>query len=237
MRSPDIMRSVDDVVRQCQYVAGEAVGSSSLELGRSIRALASQIQTDWSPRDRFIVQHVLVKTIVRAAKTARAEHRLEVRNAIVSYVLSDAMAEPWSQNLGRFATSCATALEEGQAGSSPTADRDRVSAMLASIEERFTSPVISLATIAQASGLSRWHSARLLKASTGATFTEHVHRRRVEEAERLLVRTTLSIKEIAVQVGYANSGRLAHHFRRGHDTTPRAFRYRVVKSTARNDNE
>jgi AraC-like DNA-binding protein len=235
MRSPDIMHSVDDVVRQCQYVAGEAVGSSSLELGRSIRALASQIQTDWSPRDRFIVQHVLVKTIVRAAKTARAEHRPEVRNAIVSYVLSDAMAEQWSQNLGRLATSCATALEEEEAGSSPTADR--VSAMLAAIEQGFTGPTISLATIAQASGLSRWHSARLLKASTGATFTEHVHRRRVEEAERLLAQTTLSIKEVAVQVGYASAGRLAHHFKRGHETTPRSFRYRFAKSIARNDDE
>jgi AraC-like DNA-binding protein len=237
MGSADVMWSVDDVVRQCQYVAGSAIDASTAELGRSIRQLASHIQTTWSPRDQFLVQQVLVKTIVRATKAARVDHRPDVRNAIVSYVIGDATAEPWSQNLGRLATSCATALEELGSGGSLSTERDRVSAMLAGIEKQFANPTISLAVIAKASGLSRWHSARVLKKATGHTFTELVHRRRVEDATRLLIDTDLSIKEIAARVGYTSSTRLGRHFKRQRHRSPQAFRDRAKKSTAQNDDE
>jgi hypothetical protein len=51
------------------------------------------------------------------------------------------------------------------------------------------------------------------------------------------MRTTFSIKDIAVQVGYTSSGRLAQHFKRGHETTPHAYagpsRARAVVSYVR----
>jgi AraC-like DNA-binding protein len=75
-------------------------------------------------------------------------------------------------------------------------------------------PCFSLADIASLSRLSTWHSARLLKAATGATLTALVHRARVTAAQRLLQDTTLSIKEIAVQVGYDSSSRFGKHFKR-----------------------
>ncbi len=229
-------QSVDDVVRQCQYLAGSAIDSSTAELGRSIRRLAYQIQTDLSPRDQFVVQQVFVRTIVRAAKTAGAEGRPDVRNAIARYLIDDASAVPWHKNVERLATSCARALERSGADRAPL-DTDRIKQMLAAIGEHFASPTMSLALVAASSGVSCWHAARLLKNATGLTFTQHLHRARIRATGRLLTQTTLSMKEIASIVGYTSASRLGRLFRRIEGTTPRAFRRTAVTLIARTDHK
>jgi YesN/AraC family two-component response regulator len=101
----------------------------------------------------------------------------------------------------------------------------RVYAALAAIRQRFGDPSLRCGAIAAELGISGYYLARLLKIETGKTFLHHLHRQRVAEAERLLCTTSLSIKEIAFQVGFAsNTARLDAYFRRFHRTTPTNFR-------------
>jgi AraC family transcriptional regulator len=68
-------------------------------------------------------------------------------------------------------------------------------------------------------GRSRFHFARLFKASTGVTPHQYVIRRRVERARELL-RAGGVIAEVALAVGFASQSHLTAHVRRAFGCTP-----------------
>jgi len=95
---------------------------------------------------------------------------------------------------------------------------------VAYLHQHYRCPAISLADVARAAGLSRFHLARQLKRLTRRSFLQHVHALRIEEAVRLLQRSALSVKEVAAHVGYNDSTQFCRQFRRAHDISPGAFR-------------
>jgi AraC-like DNA-binding protein len=105
-------------------------------------------------------------------------------------------------------------------------DHFKVAEVLTYLEQRFADPAIRLASAARHAALSPAYLARLLKTSTGLTFLQHLRRLRVQHAERLLLTTMMSIKEIASQCGYNASGSFDRDFRRVHGCTPSAWRAR-----------
>ena len=58
----------------------------------------------------------------------------------------------------------------------------------------------------------------------GATFSDLVHRARIEEAIRLLNETSLSTTEIAFCVGFSDVAHFSRTFRRVCDVPPTAYR-------------
>ncbi len=105
-------------------------------------------------------------------------------------------------------------------------DHFKIVEVLTYLEQRFSDPAIRLSSAARHVALSPAYLARLLKAATGLTFRQHLRRFRVQNAERLLLTTMLSIKEVAGQCGYSASGSFARDFRRVHRCTPSAWRAR-----------
>jgi transcriptional regulator GlxA family with amidase domain len=101
---------------------------------------------------------------------------------------------------------------------------------LAVIEARHREPRLSLRDVASTVNLSPWHLTRLLKRATGGGFVTHVHRVRISAAERLLRDTSLTVKQVAAAVGYANTSQLDRHFRCLRGTTPVSFRRRATSS-------
>jgi AraC family transcriptional regulator len=85
---------------------------------------------------------------------------------------------------------------------------------------------LSLPVIAEDTGLSMFHLARLVKRTTGHSVAAHIHRSRVALSRNLLHQASLSIKEIAAAVGYDSSTQFGRHFKRLEGMTPRAFRRR-----------
>lgn len=65
---------------------------------------------------------------------------------------------------------------------------------------------------------------RLLKQKTGMTYTEYVQNLRLDEAERLLTGSSLSIEQIADAVGYQNKGYFYRIFAERHRMTPAKYR-------------
>lgn len=100
----------------------------------------------------------------------------------------------------------------------------RVMRALHEIERRYADPQVRLGQVARQLAVSPTHLTQLLKLSSGRTFGAHLHQRRIAAACRLLVETTLSVKEIATRVGYASTTQLDRHFRKLVRRSPSAYR-------------
>ena len=70
---------------------------------------------------------------------------------------------------------------------------------------------------------------RLLKAQTGLTYTEYLQLLRLRKAETLLIRTFLTIDQIAETVGYRNKGYFYKIFTERHRLTPAQFRKKMLE--------
>jgi AraC-like DNA-binding protein len=81
-------------------------------------------------------------------------------------------------------------------------------------------------TVASRLHVTHWHLARVLRRTTGHSFLQHLHHRRIVAASHLLVAATapLSIKEIAYDVGYSNTRELDRRFRKATGMCPSEFR-------------
>ena len=83
---------------------------------------------------------------------------------------------------------------------------------------------LSLGEIAGVVHLSPFHFARLWKQATGSTIHQFVIGCRIQAAKRLLRQDSLSIGQVASEVGFAQQSHLAGHFRRATGLSPTEFR-------------
>jgi len=73
-------------------------------------------------------------------------------------------------------------------------------------------------------GRSPEHATRVIQKFLGKTPTEYINEIRLEHAAHALAMTSLSIEEIAAQIGYKNLGYFYRLFRARYKTTPRIYR-------------
>ncbi|MBN9521682.1 helix-turn-helix transcriptional regulator [bacterium] len=127
-----------------------------------------------------------------------------------------------------FAASLATALgvHLGREYAGPSGPRkpsarlsdDEMARLDRHITHHLDAP-LTLDALASVVGRSRFHFARLFKASAGVTPHQYVVRRRVERARELL-RAGGVIAEVAAAVGFASQSHLTLHVRRAFGCTP-----------------
>lgn len=117
-------------------------------------------------------------------------------------------------------------LQRGAGAARPTPiDRSRVLAQrfAARVEERFVHGD-SVADYAAALGVTTRHLNHCVRAATGTTASEVIHRRVHLEARRLLLNTDLGIVDIAQRLNFSDASYFNRFFVRHAGTTPRAFR-------------
>ncbi|NJK81252.1 MAG: helix-turn-helix transcriptional regulator [Chloroflexaceae bacterium] len=83
---------------------------------------------------------------------------------------------------------------------------------------------ITLEALAQQTGYSPYHFARLFRQSVGMSPYQFVLRQRLERAQQLLHETEHPLLEIARDCGFANQSHMTRIFRQQLGTTPRAYR-------------
>lgn len=83
---------------------------------------------------------------------------------------------------------------------------------------------LSLEMLAQQTGFSPYHFARLFRQTIGESPHQFVLRQRIERAQRLLTDTDMSLAHVALESGFANQSHLAQTFKRHLGLTPRAYR-------------
>jgi transcriptional regulator GlxA family with amidase domain len=91
------------------------------------------------------------------------------------------------------------------------------------LAEHFRDPV-ALSDVAEAVGLSSCRVAHLVKEHTGRSVLQHVHRMRVQEAQRLLEQTSMPCAEIAYETGFSDQSYFTKQFRLLSGTTPARYR-------------
>ena len=108
--------------------------------------------------------------------------------------------------------------------SPPSLLDSRVANAMACIRTHCTERPLRLDDVAQASNISRWHLERLMKRETDMPFNAHVRAARMDMVSQLLTTTTLSLKEVAVRVGYPHVSELSRDFRRVMGVSPREWK-------------
>jgi AraC-like DNA-binding protein len=91
------------------------------------------------------------------------------------------------------------------------------------VEANLAEPV-STADIASATGLTRMHFAAQFRAATGLRPHEYMLRRRIERAQEMLARTSMSVVDIALSVGFQSQSHFTSIFRRFIGQPPQAWR-------------
>ena len=81
-----------------------------------------------------------------------------------------------------------------------------------------------LSKLAHMAGISDYHFNRLFKKATGVPPSQYHIKLRIEEAKRLLRETKMSVIDVAMAVGYANSSHFARLFRKETGMTPTNYR-------------
>ncbi len=69
---------------------------------------------------------------------------------------------------------------------------------------------------------------RIIKSSTGMSFSENIQKLKMNQAARLLNNPDMSISDIAEKLGYADAGNLRHIFKKYYGMTPMEFRSRSI---------
>lgn len=95
------------------------------------------------------------------------------------------------------------------------------------MQERRADPKLDLARIARHAQVSPSHLVRLFQSHLGTSPMRHLTRLRVRHAQGLLLRSPLSIKEIAYLVGFSDQLYFSRVFRAATGQPPRAFRARA----------
>ncbi|MFI6642378.1 AraC family transcriptional regulator [Streptomyces sp. NPDC050504] len=83
---------------------------------------------------------------------------------------------------------------------------------------------LSVRACAERIGVSVGHLSEIVKEATGRTPGELVRQARTHEAKRLLARTELTVRQVALRVGFDDPAYFCRFFRRETGTSPGAFR-------------
>lgn len=83
---------------------------------------------------------------------------------------------------------------------------------------------ISLDQAAESMGMSTFYFSRMFRAAYDQTFLEYLSAFRMHRAAKLLTSTEISVREIALSVGYADSNYFSKVFKRMYKVTPSEYR-------------
>ena len=105
----------------------------------------------------------------------------------------------------------------------PCADQGYLSKAVTYIEANYAQD-LQVSQIADMLGLNRSYFCRVFKRQIGMSPQDYIVSYRLEQAEKLLIGTKLSQKEIALQVGYPDVYALSRMFKRRYGVAPGKFR-------------
>jgi AraC-like DNA-binding protein len=83
---------------------------------------------------------------------------------------------------------------------------------------------IDIGTIAEHTGLSYSHLRKIFKEETGVNITSYVNQIRIDESKSLLSRTGMTIREIALALGYNNEQSFIRYFKKYENMSPGEYR-------------
>ena len=105
----------------------------------------------------------------------------------------------------------------------PLDNRQKVSAAIAFMRQHLDKP-LRVASLGALANLSASHFTALFKEQTGLSPLEYLTRLRMHRACQLLDNTALSVKEVAMQLGYHDQFHFSRMFKAAHTVAPTQYR-------------
>ncbi|MBQ9166761.1 MAG: AraC family transcriptional regulator [Oscillospiraceae bacterium] len=115
--------------------------------------------------------------------------------------------------------------ETGNLDRSLQSTYERLKNVLSFVHTHYAEP-ISIAEGAAVCGFSESHFRKLFRELTGASFTQYIKSYRLEKAAVLLLETSMSVTEIADQVGFHNYSYFSRAFAQVYQVSPLTYRKR-----------
>jgi AraC-like DNA-binding protein len=217
--------SIEDLARTCNALS-ERAGTHPLSTLCAARDFADRVPSGLSTSDALQARSLLCQIFGQAVLGASLHTHAEVARRLALLTVTSVASERWRHHWMLAIDSACTALT---CVSNPVREREsaidqRVTRVLGRVSDRYAESSTTLNGAARDESVSACRLAHLMKQHTGATFQQHLHRRRIAEARRLLETTALSVKEVAARVGYSSTTQLDRRFRTAAGTTPRRYR-------------
>ena len=166
--------------------------------------------------------HALTRSISASSPILRREE-----NVLVGQQLYDMVQEYQKHGLGNEAADSLRIYQLltwlSLPAGNPARDRDPIHQTVEYIRAH-VGESISLGELAQQAHLSPCHYSHEFKRHTGFSPMEYVINTRLEKAKMLLLQTTLSVTDIAYEVGYESGGSLSNLFIKKTGISPREYR-------------
>ncbi len=101
--------------------------------------------------------------------------------------------------------------------------KERCKSLTDYIDEHYSED-ISLESLSEEFHISRDHLSRIFRTCMGTTFKKHLTRTRMYHAYKLLIHTDLTLLEISMKCGFADSRSFISSFKQVYHTTPSKYR-------------
>src|SRR3954471_2015277 len=220
---------------RCQLIAGAITESSSRRLSQDLASLQAAVPEVATAPERLMIRGLIAAVIARLLSDRKVVASVNLTDTFLAWTARDPFGQSWRSDTVSLIDRCVDSLRCGSGASQDHVFTDsRVRQALALLDSRFHQHAMSLGVCAAEMHLSLWHASRLLKEHTGIGFAEHLHRRRIRAAEALLIDRRLSVKEIAIHVGYVSATQLGRQFKLHTNMTPVQYRrsLRAARSAA-----
>ena len=165
-----------------------------------------KVHVDVSHRQRFIN---LLDQMIREAEALKTGWQTEIESLFLSLMV----------NYARLAEDQQAVLEENGA------NYRQVMRAIAYIEDNYREQP-SVTEIAAASGMSPSYLSRLFRAYLGSSPSEYSRSYRINKAAELILKTDLTLGDIATKLGYPNLAIFSRQFRQLTGEAPSVFRRR-----------
>ncbi len=99
-----------------------------------------------------------------------------------------------------------------------------VESILEYTEYNFNNPELSLKSISQIFGLSTTYLGKIFRSIQGEPYSSYVTNYRLEKSKVVLLQTSKTVNDIAIELGFTNSTYYATLFKKTYGLTPTAFR-------------
>ncbi len=96
---------------------------------------------------------------------------------------------------------------------------------------------IDINMVAEHAGISYSHMRKVFRDETGDSITNYINRMRIEESKKLLKHTSMTVREIALKVGYNNEQSLIRFFKKYMSISPGEYRLALKISSLIDDGE
>jgi len=190
------------------YVRKEVMDEVALEM---VDGDPDRIEREQKIVESDLVMEQLFKAAAAAAQNPTSE------SALFADFLARAIASQWIQRYSN--ATLRRHKSEMRGGRNGKALSEAIDFLKANIDQS-----IRLEDIGRATNRSASHVSRMFASELGMPPHQYLMRLRVEKAQKLLAKTSISIAEIAYDCGFSHQEHLSRLFRRFTNTTPAAYR-------------